>query len=87
MPVGSKGTIWIPSELAYGQSPPPGSPIQPGSTLIFELEILGVEDEAAVPPFMQEDLDELGADLDAVEGDLERVEADAAAVGGDDAAE
>ena len=78
MPVGSKGTIWIPSELAYGQSPPPGSPIQPGSTLVFDLEILGVADEAAAPSFMEEDLDRLGDGVDAVEGGVEQADTDAA---------
>lgn len=62
MPVGSKGTIWIPSELGYGQNPPPGSPIQPGSTLVFELEILGVGDQAGLPSFVEEDLNQPGAD-------------------------
>ncbi len=50
MPVGSKGKIWIPSELAYGQNPPPNSPIQAGSPLVFELEILGLNGEDASTP-------------------------------------
>ncbi|BAM02292.1 FKBP-type peptidyl-prolyl cis-trans isomerase [Phycisphaera mikurensis] len=46
LPVGSKGTIWIPADLAYGDTPPRGSVIEPGSPLVFDLEILGLEGEA-----------------------------------------
>lgn len=49
MPVGSKGTIWIPADLAYGDTPPRGTVIEPGSPLSFELEILGVEGASAEP--------------------------------------
>lgn len=42
MTVGSKWKLYIPSELAYGDNPPPGV-ILPGSTLIFEVELLGIE--------------------------------------------
>ncbi|MBC8175000.1 MAG: FKBP-type peptidyl-prolyl cis-trans isomerase [Candidatus Marinimicrobia bacterium] len=41
MPVGSKWELFIPSDLAYGER---GSRvIEPNSTLIFELELLGIE--------------------------------------------
>ncbi|MDB5211615.1 MAG: peptidylprolyl isomerase FKBP-type [Sediminibacterium sp.] len=41
MPVGSKWKVYVPSDLGYGDS---GSgKIAPGSTLIFELELLGIE--------------------------------------------
>ena len=43
MPVGSKYVFWIPSELAYGGQEM--GPIKPYSTLIFELELLGIEEE------------------------------------------
>jgi FKBP-type peptidyl-prolyl cis-trans isomerase len=43
MPVGSKWQIFIPSQLAYG-SRPVGTVIGPNSTLIFELELLGIKD-------------------------------------------
>jgi len=42
MPVGSKFKFFIPGELAYGQNPPPGSPIGPNDPLIFEVELLEI---------------------------------------------
>jgi FKBP-type peptidyl-prolyl cis-trans isomerase len=43
MNTGSKFRFYIPSELAYGDNPPPGSPIQPGSALIFSVELLEIK--------------------------------------------
>lgn len=41
MPVGSKWQLFIPTDLAYGDHPP--SPdIEPGDTLIFEVELLSI---------------------------------------------
>ena len=43
MTVGSKWKLFIPSDLAYGDNPRPGGAIQPGDTLIFEVELLEIE--------------------------------------------
>jgi FKBP-type peptidyl-prolyl cis-trans isomerase len=43
MKVGSKYQVFIPSDLAYGPNPDPRGPIGPNATLIFELELLGIE--------------------------------------------
>ncbi len=42
MPVGSKWEVVIPAELAYGERGA-GMTIPPNSTLIFEIELLGIE--------------------------------------------
>jgi hypothetical protein len=44
MPVGSKWQLFVPSDLAYGDSGRPG--IEPSSTLIFEVELLSIEDKS-----------------------------------------
>jgi len=40
MQVGERRVLVIPSELAYGETPPPG--IEPGETLIFVVELLDI---------------------------------------------
>ncbi|WP_294082316.1 FKBP-type peptidyl-prolyl cis-trans isomerase [Proteiniphilum sp. UBA5384] len=42
MSVGSKWKLYIPSELAYGEQGA-GNSIEPNSTLIFDVELLGIE--------------------------------------------
>jgi len=42
MPIGSRWRLFIPAELAYKNYSPPGSNIPPGSTLIFDLELLAL---------------------------------------------
>ena len=42
MSIGDKWKLTIPSNLAYGDRGAPGSPIGPGSTLIFEVELLKI---------------------------------------------
>jgi FKBP-type peptidyl-prolyl cis-trans isomerase FklB len=41
MPVGSKWKVYLPADLAYGDSE--AGKIGPGSTLIFDLELIGIE--------------------------------------------
>jgi FKBP-type peptidyl-prolyl cis-trans isomerase FklB len=49
MPVGSKWELYIPSELAYGDEGY-GEDIPPGSTLVFEVELLGIKKGAGSTP-------------------------------------
>ena len=58
---GGKARLYIPSELGYGNSPArPGSIIQPGDTLIFDLELLEVINipppPSSPPPALPEEL-------------------------------
>lgn len=46
MPVGSKWTLYIPSDLAYGDNPRPGGKIEAGMALIFEVELLDIKPAA-----------------------------------------
>ena len=41
MPVGSKYKFFVPADLAYGENAP--GPIGPNATLVFEVELLGIE--------------------------------------------
>lgn len=41
MPVGSKWEVYVPSKLGYGDNP--AGPIPPGSTLIFDVELLAIK--------------------------------------------
>ncbi|MDO5571516.1 MAG: FKBP-type peptidyl-prolyl cis-trans isomerase [Bacteroidales bacterium] len=43
MPVGSKYTFYIPSELAYGERAA-GQAIKPNSTLVFQVELISIEE-------------------------------------------
>ncbi len=45
MPVGSKWQLFVPSELGYGDRGA-GADIGPGATLIFEVELLSIQDKA-----------------------------------------
>ncbi|MCC6702033.1 MAG: FKBP-type peptidyl-prolyl cis-trans isomerase [Fluviicola sp.] len=43
MPVGSKYRLYIPQDLAYGEHPHPGGPIKPYMALIFDVELIAIE--------------------------------------------
>lgn len=45
MPVGSKWQLFVPSSLAYGDQGAPGGAIPPGSTLVFEVELLSIQEK------------------------------------------
>lgn len=44
MKVGDKWKVTIPSDLAYGANPRPGGPIAPNSVLVFEIELISIDD-------------------------------------------
>ena len=48
MPVGAKWKLFIPSELAYGDQRQ-GADIAPNSVLVFELELVKIQDAPAAP--------------------------------------
>lgn len=43
MSEGATYEFYVPADLAYGNNPPPGSIIEPGSVLIFEVELIDVK--------------------------------------------
>jgi FKBP-type peptidyl-prolyl cis-trans isomerase len=42
MHVGDKWQLFVPGKLAYDMNPPPGTPIEAGSLLVFEIELLDI---------------------------------------------
>lgn len=42
MQKGGKYTLFIPADLAYGATPPPGAPIPPNADLIFDIEVIDI---------------------------------------------
>ncbi len=42
MKVGSTWRLWIPPDLGYGATPPPGTKIEPGAVLIFDITLLEI---------------------------------------------
>lgn len=42
MKVGGRRVLVIPADMGYGQTPPPGSGIQPGETLIFVVDLVAI---------------------------------------------
>jgi FKBP-type peptidyl-prolyl cis-trans isomerase FklB len=53
MPVGSKWEIYMPAELGYGDNGVEGT-IPPGSTLVFDIELLKIDKGAGVQQTQQE---------------------------------
>ncbi len=51
---GGKGTLYIPSSLAYGKNPPQGSPFKAGDALIFDIYVVAVSDTPPAPPQQQQ---------------------------------
>jgi FKBP-type peptidyl-prolyl cis-trans isomerase FkpA len=47
MKVGEKARLVCPPDIAYGDRVPPGGPIPPGATLVFEVELLGINPKGA----------------------------------------
>jgi FKBP-type peptidyl-prolyl cis-trans isomerase FklB len=43
MPVGSHWKVYLPTELAYDNDPPPGSGIAPGAVLVFDILLEGIK--------------------------------------------
>jgi FKBP-type peptidyl-prolyl cis-trans isomerase len=52
MKVGDKWQLFVPARLAY-DTDPPGAPIEPGSMLIFELELLGIVNAPPATPIQR----------------------------------
>ena len=50
MPVGSKYRLWIPGNIGYGDKVPPGAPIGPNATLVFDVELLDIAKPAPAQP-------------------------------------
>lgn len=56
MKPGSKWQLFIPANLAYGENQMQGSPIEPNSVLIFEVELISVDDTPASEPAPAEEV-------------------------------
>jgi FKBP-type peptidyl-prolyl cis-trans isomerase FklB len=48
MPVGSKWELYVPSNLAYGDRAMQGSKIQANMALIFEVELISIDEPGSV---------------------------------------
>jgi FKBP-type peptidyl-prolyl cis-trans isomerase FklB len=53
MTVGSKWKLFIPSSLAYGENPRPGGPIEPNMVLLFEVELISIDQDQPQEPVAQ----------------------------------
>lgn len=43
MQEGGRRTLVIPADMAYGDTPPPGSGIEPGATLVFTVDLISID--------------------------------------------
>jgi FKBP-type peptidyl-prolyl cis-trans isomerase FklB len=50
MKVGDKWQLFVPPDLAYGEAGTDDGAIGPNSVLVFEVELLGIEEPAETPP-------------------------------------
>ena len=50
MKPGAKWRIFVPPQLAYDLNPPMGAPIPPGSMLIFDVDLLGIQPPQPAQP-------------------------------------
>ena len=49
MQVGDTYRFYLPAEIAYGEAGTPGGPIGPNQALVFDVELLGVNEDAPAP--------------------------------------
>ena len=73
MQVGGRYTVEIPAELAYGASPPAGSPIPPNANLIFDVTLYAIK--------TQEEMGVIEQQAQAIMMELQGAEGGAAAPG------
>ena len=52
MKPGAKWRLFVPPQLAYDLNPPMGAPIPPGSMLIFDVDLLGIQQPQHTPQQM-----------------------------------
>jgi FKBP-type peptidyl-prolyl cis-trans isomerase FkpA len=65
---GGKYKLFIPADLAYGASPPPGGVIPPNADLEFEIEVTGIMSRAAVERNFQILQQQMRAEMGGADG-------------------
>ena len=56
MQAGGKYRLKIPSDLAYGATPPPGAPIPPNADLTFDVDLIAFKSEAELRAIQQQQM-------------------------------
>ena len=56
MTKGARYRFRVPPALGYGNNPPPGSPITPSSTLVFDVELVDFLSEAQIQALQQQQM-------------------------------